>query len=295
VRFGRQLAGLVVGAAILTALLLGPIKPVLDRLLSPGAAGTYDIGPAFRRIGEALAVLGGVVLWRRSRPARRPPASRRRGAWLLGGFLFGAVSLSIFLATEVGAKAFRFEPSPLRQWPVALAAALLIALLVGLIEESIFRGFILEGLRREHALGTALAVSSVLYAACHYFRATVLVAAGPDLTIGWTALSAHLRAVADPSHGMQLLGLTLVGGILAMAKLSSGTLACAIGWHAGWVFVVKGAGIVLDPNPGIGWLYGPNGAVGRPSVLVALLAILFAIALPRARAVFGAKAEVERT
>src|SRR5262249_54553664 len=122
-----------------------------------------------------------------------------------------------------------------------------------------------------------------LYAGCHYFRAATWVHAGTDLGVGFKVLGAHLAAVADPVHLSSLIGLAVAGAALAGARFLSGTLACSIGLHAGWVFLLKGAKLFVEPKPGVGWLYGPNGIVGRPEVIVCFLAVVAVLALPRLR------------
>jgi membrane protease YdiL (CAAX protease family) len=281
VRFSLKLTALVVGAMGLAALLAGPLKPLADRLPDAAAGTTYDFGRFFRRVAMLFAIAGGFFLWYRDRAASpRSTSLSERARWLAAGFLCGLISFALLLVALLGDGELRFVPSATGSWPVALAAALAAGLAVGLLEESLFRGWILGRLRSEHGIVAAIVVTSLLYGACHYFKAEVPVARGTDWSVGWVALVAHLRAVADPSHLLSLFGLVLVGLVLAAARIGSATLAFPIGVHAAWVFAFKSAPLALEPHTGIRWLYGPEGVVGRPAVWAALLAMAALAAAP---------------
>jgi membrane protease YdiL (CAAX protease family) len=297
VRFSLRLLGLIGGAMALAAMVVGLLKPVADLLFADGGAA-YDLGPAFRRVAEAIAFFGGIWLWRRYREA--PPRVEAvpgpgRATWFFFGFLVGTASLTLLLLFEVRSGALQVVPAPAEVWVGKIAESLATCLLLALFEETIFRGFVLGGLAREVPLGAAFFVSSLLYGACHFFHTPVLVEPGSDLTVGWRALGAHLDAVTDPSHLASLVGLTVVGATFAAARLLGGGLACAIGLHAGWIFLFKTAKLVVWRPPGVRWLYGPEGVVGRPEVLFALLVVVVVLALPRLRASLGTFLETRRS
>lgn len=293
-RFLLRLVGLVVVALALSAGLLGLVKPVADWLL-PGRA--YDFGEPFRRLAEILALVGGYWLWKRHRDpaAAERAAELGRASWLFFGFLVGTTSLTLLLLVEVRTGALRVAPAALDLWLGRAGRAMVSAVLLAVFEETIFRGFLLVTLRREVGLAAAIGVSSVVFAACHYFVAHVTVVPGAEPFVGWRVLAAHWNAAADPSHLASLLGLAFAGAALAAARLLSGTLACAIGLHVGWVFLFKSARLVVQPSPMVRWLYGPDGVAGRPETWLALLAVIGVLALPRLRTTFGVLTESRRT
>jgi len=284
VRFLLRLAGIVAGSLVLATLLLPLVKPIAD-LFAGGRA--YDISEWFRRLAEVLAIAGGLRLWTRHRPAADAPPPRSadlgRASWLVFGLLVGATSFTLLLLVEVRGGALRVEPAAARLWPGRAATSLASAVLLALFEETILRGFLLQSLRRATNLVTAIGVTSVFFAVCHYFVAHVTVAPGFDALVGWRVLAAHARAAADASHLMPLVGLVLAGAALCAARVLSGTLACAIGLHVGWLFLFKTGRLVVKPFPLALWLYGPHGVAGRPETWLGLVAVAGVLALPRLR------------
>jgi len=283
VRFLLRFAGIVAGSLVLAAALLAFVKPVAD-LFSGGQP--YDIGEWFRRLAELLAISGGIGLWMRSRAAVGAPEGATelgRASWLVFGFLVGATSFTLLLLVEVRGGVFHVEPSAARLWTGRVASSLASAVLLAVFEETILRDFLLQSLRRKTNLTTAVGVTSVFYATCHYFVAHVTVAPGFDALVGWRVLAAHARAAADASHLMPLVGLALAGAALCAARVLSGTLACAIGLHVGWLFLFKTGRLVVKPFPLALWLYGPHGVAGRPETWLGLVAVAGVLALPRLR------------
>jgi membrane protease YdiL (CAAX protease family) len=82
--------------------------------------------------------------------------------------------------------------------------------------------------------------------------------------VGVQALVAHLRPLGRPEVFFPFVGLLLLGAVLAYAYLWTDSLPFAIGLHAGWVFLVMTAGLLLREPTGIGWLYGKQGVLARP-------------------------------
>jgi membrane protease YdiL (CAAX protease family) len=132
----------------------------------------------------------------------------------------------------------------------ALAVGLGRALLVAAIEETIFRGLILEYLRRPIGTLWAVAVSSIAFAAVHGFNSN-----------------------ATP---LALINLAVAGALFALAYLVGRGLALPIGLHAGWnwfegsVFGFPVSGSTRDsmlqpsvsgPEWATGGAFGPEGGV----------------------------------
>jgi hypothetical protein len=74
---------------------------------------------------------------------------------------------------------------------------------------------------------------------------------------GLKLLPLMLRGFAD----VQLLvpgffSLTLAGGLLALAYQRTGDLNFSIGLHAGWIFCIKGGGVLTSPGPAGAWFWG---------------------------------------
>ncbi|NEQ95428.1 MAG: CPBP family intramembrane metalloprotease [Cyanothece sp. SIO2G6] len=111
-------------------------------------------------------------------------------------------------------------------------SGLLVALGVGLGEEIVFRGWLLDELERDYSASTALRVSSILFAVLHFIR----------------PLSEIIRTFP------QFPGLVMLGLVLVWAKRSHrGQLGIAIGLHAGlvWGYYWVNVGQLVQYQPGV--------------------------------------------
>ncbi|PSP19068.1 MAG: CPBP family intramembrane metalloprotease [Cyanobacteria bacterium QS_8_64_29] len=192
--------------AALAAWLL-PTRPSAETVASAGGAFVLFVG--------LLRVWG-----RRVQRVRQPlryygltttPAAGRDA---LQGFGVGAAAIAGLLATEVGLGWALLQP-PALALPRLLGEGLLSALGVGLAEELVFRGWLLQELQRDYAAGTALWASAGIYASLHYVQPL------PQLLQSLPALP----------------GLIVLGAALAWARRArGGELGLAIGLHAGLVW-----------------------------------------------------------
>ncbi len=140
--------------------------------------------------------------------------TRRNGRDVLKGLSIGLfLTLSLF-ALE-GSLGWLVWQQPALFLPKLISEGLLVALGIGLVEELVFRGWLLDELQRDYPPSTALWVSSSLYALLHFIKPLAEI---------WRTLPAF--------PGLLLLGLTLV-----WAKRSrSGRIGLPIGLHAGLVW-----------------------------------------------------------
>jgi membrane protease YdiL (CAAX protease family) len=119
------------------------------------------------------------------------------------------------------------------------------AFLVAYIEEVFFRGLLfwrLVQVARSQFQCAVLAVggSSVLYAVLHFIVPQKGFAYGSfDLFAGFKYLSLVIEQMLDPGLLFGVLGLTLVGAILAVLFLRTQALSLCIGLHAGWALSLK--------------------------------------------------------
>ena len=244
---GFLAANLLVAAALV---------PPLHQFL----AGFVEIDPdrMLYRLAMLLALIGFWPLLRRLHLANRRalglaqpwPQLRRE---ILAGFLWGLAILTalslLLLAADV---------RPLRPWNDTLAAklagtavtALVSGLLVGIIEETFFRGAMFEGIRRHRGPVVAGLLTAVLYAALHFVRP----AEPPPGPLGWDAgfgmLAGAFERYRDfPAIADSFFALVTVGLFLALVRWRTGSIAAAIGLHAGWVYVIMLTRRVTTYNP----------------------------------------------
>jgi hypothetical protein len=161
------------------------------------------------------------------------------GAFTVG--LVAAASLqAVLLALGVrttGAPAPGRLPELLAFVPLAVAAAAL----VGLLEESYFRGALYGALRYARPWLAVVAAAGV-YAAAHLLGGPVA-----DGEVGW--LSGLASLARSPFRIDVFLALFAAGVLLGFLRHRRGHVATAAGVHAGWVCVVLLARELSDLDP----------------------------------------------
>ena len=142
-------------------------------------------------------------------------------------------------------------------WMQMCGMALGTGLAVALIEETFLRGAMQTAITRESGATVAITVTSLLYAATHFFSRfriepqDVTAHSGLDMLAGTLNSFAHPLGIADA-----FLCLTAVGVMLGLVRKLTGNIAACIGLHAGWVaviYVVRKIS-VRDPAGPANWL-----------------------------------------
>jgi membrane protease YdiL (CAAX protease family) len=201
----------------------------------------------FRR---CVSIGAAVSLWLCARLERRslrsygladPRAGKRD---LLFGLLLGIGMLGLMLVVGLVSGACRIDVTPdrLKLWRTVIGF-LPAAALVGVLEELVFRGVILQHLL-VFSKPVAVVASSALYAVVHLKTATLTLAT-------W----------------LELGGLFLLGSVLALSYLVTHQLYLAIGLHGVLAYGARINKLVIDiPETSLSWLVGTsrlvNGLVG---------------------------------
>jgi hypothetical protein len=146
------------------------------------------------------------------------------------------------------------------------------AILIGIIEEAFFRAFLLGGLRIDFGRRIALLASAVIYAFAHVLRSPAhIYLTGYHPLAGFQNLALSAARLAHPLMILPvLIGLLLLGILLGVAFIATGSVYLAIGLHAGFVLGAKTWPIVVS-RPPPHWLAGPG-----PVPLIAAPAAWFA-------------------
>ena len=152
------------------------------------------------------------------------------------GFGLGILSLAVVFTLQFASGWCYFENN-VKQLQSILLPSLFVGLLVGGIEELVFRGFLFTQLKHDYSIWVAAAISSLIFALLHLVWA-------PGETIP------------------QIPGLWLMGMVLILARITDGgSLGLAWGLHAGWIWaiastdtaqLIKYTGIVPE------WVTGHN-------------------------------------
>jgi uncharacterized protein len=120
-----------------------------------------------------------------------------------------------------------------------VGARLLSGLAVALIEETFIRGAMFTAIQRESGTRAAIILTSILFAASHFFGKIRIPADQVTAWGGVDLLAGTLHAFSDPlGIADAFLCLAAVGVVLAIVRATTGNIAASLGLHAGWVWVM---------------------------------------------------------
>jgi len=197
----------------------------------------FDFESFFHR---ALLLGALVFLWPLLRwtgiQSRRDLALEPNRHWLrdvVVGFLLSTLPVllcEIFLVAR-GFYSLRANPS----W-AAVALAVPAAVVVPLIEETLFRGLFLGILLRSFRPRKANVISAAIFSIVHFLKARDETNPAVSWFSGFVSLGHSFDQFSEP---MLVLGgfstLFVIGVVLANARLSTHSLWLPIGLHAGWI------------------------------------------------------------
>ena len=178
---------------------------------------------------------------------------------LLAGLVFGIVSLSAIALTLIVLQVRVADPDfEVSAIPVIglVGKALLVSLLVGLIEETWFRGALHSAVQNVSGALVAVVATATLYSAVHFMRPEIeFRPAEVAWQSGFVTVIATFQAFAATVSLDSFLALAAVGIFLSLIRLKTGTLAQCIGVHAGWVLVIKVFRKMTDLDPTSPWAF----------------------------------------
>ncbi len=159
-------------------------------------------------------------------------------SWLLGVAMLIPISV-FFISCE-----FRlWEPAAQSIFePLAMiASAILSACIIGLIEETLFRGLLQSQLSTAMNSFWTVIIVSVIYSSVHFLQAPELDA---SQTIQWhsgfTLLASAFANFNNVSSFLDAwIALFLAGVFLSLVRLRTNNILWCIGIHAGWVTHIK--------------------------------------------------------
>ena len=188
--------------------------------------------------------------------------------WLRGVLMLLVLSLALLLLE------IRTPDTDLELWPWLAKKALqawLGGLLIGVLEETFFRGALFSAIRRQGSLVTAVLGTSFLYMLVHFMKPSALP---PGMPFDWSGAAWMFGAVFVDGlqwrHLDSMAALFMVGVLLALVRERTGHIGWGIGLHAGWVFVIQVTRRMTDANPEapLGFLVGTyDGIIGWLAVL----------------------------
>ncbi|MEO1558872.1 MAG: type II CAAX endopeptidase family protein, partial [Cyanobacteria bacterium J06632_19] len=153
------------------------------------------------------------------------------------GFGWGVVSLAFIFGCQLYLGLCKLKLSNLKSVSSTLFSVLLVALLVGGVEELVFRGFLFTQLEKVYSVWIAAIISGFIFALLH---------------LVWE------RKETTP----QLPGLFLMGIVLVLARFAdNGSLGIAWGLHAGWVWciaIIDTLSLINYTGKSSEWITGKN-------------------------------------
>ncbi|GAA6619619.1 lysostaphin resistance A-like protein [Scytonema sp. NUACC26] len=153
------------------------------------------------------------------------------------GLSLGVLGIAAIFSGQIWLGWCAFQETNLKQVRPILLPILLVALLVGGVEELIFRGFLLTELGKNSSIWTAAIASSLIFALLH---------------LVWE------QQETIP----QLPGLWLMGMVLVLARFTDkGSIGLAWGLHAGWVWAIAclDTAQLVNPTDCVSeWVTGKN-------------------------------------
>jgi membrane protease YdiL (CAAX protease family) len=249
-----------------------------------------------RVVSRTLAVMAlvGVLVWLRATGGvsraeaglRAEPRSFLR--LVAGNFAFGLLAIAplvaMLLATGVRELVGTSLEATFGQLAAIAPLAMLTGLVVGLLEETYFRGLVMLAALRRGRASSALLATSLFFAVLHF----LVPREEPDNVRWYSAfelVAEGLSRLALPPTIGAFAALTVAGLLLGAMRLRHGHLGACAGFHAGWVTGYTLTHRLTDVTAANGrsWLIGPDGVLGWLAfVWVAALLILYVVRRPRA-------------
>lgn len=160
-----------------------------------------------------------------------------------------------------------------------IGIAFLLALLIGLFEEILFRGLLLTILRRNMTITAAIGISAFYYAELHFLKSSSSIAyADLQIDSGFILMAEAFSNLLNPDIFNALLALFVVGVFLGILRTRRAqNIGLCIGCHCGWVWQIKISKDLFNVNPQSNYLYlvsDYDGVIGPLICVWLLLAIL---------------------
>jgi membrane protease YdiL (CAAX protease family) len=168
------------------------------------------------------------------------------GTPLVVGFVVGATGLTLLLAATLASGHASLVPRDFTsmKWVTVTAGAVLTGVLVGPIEEFVFRGLLFTWVRDRVFRGrvpSALLATSVAYALLHFIDVRrPAIGTDPGVIDSLRLMAAPFRAFGDVGTLWPAgVGLFLFGLVLNALVVRTGALHASMGLHAGCVAVLR--------------------------------------------------------
>jgi membrane protease YdiL (CAAX protease family) len=163
------------------------------------------------------------------------------------------VAILLVLALALVALEIRLPDPELELWPYLAKKALqalIGGLLIGVLEETFFRGALYTAIRRHDGVASAVVWTAFLYMLVHFMKPSALPeGVAFDWAGAWQMFGAVFVDILQWKYLDSMAALFVVGVFLALVRERTGHIGWGIGLHAGWVFVIQVTRRMTDGNP----------------------------------------------
>jgi uncharacterized protein len=245
------------------------LAPWLYRLVQSMGHSYPEIAgmPFHRVVNRSLLILALAGLWTLlcamgATSWRETGLVQIHGQWkkIFSGLLLGLLSLGVIAGIAIaGGDRVLVRGLSAHRIVGTVSSAIAMAIIVGSIEEILFRGGVFGGLRRIFTWPLALVASSVIFALFHFLRHVEYT--GPvTWSSGLVVLPQMLGGFADIRALVPgFFNLVLAGILLGLAYQRTGNLYFSVGLHAGWIFWVRTYAAFTAGTPhGMVWFCGSD-------------------------------------
>jgi membrane protease YdiL (CAAX protease family) len=179
------------------------------------------------------------------------------------GFLAIAALVAMLFAADVRFSSAESLDETLAQLLANLPLALVTGTVVGLFEETYFRGLVASAVSRRANAGSALIATSLFFAIAHFLVADA-EPEQPQWYTGWVLVAEGLAGLQSAAAIGAFLALTAAGLLLGAMRVRDGHIGACAGFHAGWVTGYTLTHRLTDVTlvDGGSWLIGPDGVLG---------------------------------
>jgi uncharacterized protein len=283
---------------ILTAVVAYP-----GYLLAHQIDATWKFHRIASRIAMLIALVGVIAVVRHYRLGNRaalgfaPPAGEYLAAafkYFVAGVLMMLPMLALMFAADLRLpkRGIVFDSAYVAQLAVTSVGG---GIIVALIEETFFRGFLHTAVERDRGATTAVVAVSLLFGVLHFIGKARVPGDEFQWSSGFAWLAQTLRLLGTPADILDsFLVFVAVGAVLGMVRAWMGHTAGCIGLHAGWVsamLVVRESTVANEAAPlaflqgsfdhFIGWLvFGWTLLIGIVFVALKRRGLAFAPARP---------------
>lgn len=156
------------------------------------------------------------------------------------------------------------------------------ALLVGFVEEGLFRGVLFGAMRRSVGFWGGASIASLVYSAVHFAKPRPPVGAVYGHWYSGLDLIPHMFNTVNlgPHFFPLALTLFLLGMVLCVFYQRTGSLYFSIGLHAGLVWLMRIGGYFFERDEARWlWLFGNGDVVAKSYIALFALGVLLAVSL----------------